>query len=290
MHADPAPPPDLVAARPSGRAGASPAAPSADTPAALRARIRAGRHRTHTAGLAPGFLQANLAIVPSAAAPDFLLYCHRNPKPCPLIGVSDPGNPRLPALGQDLDLRTDVPAYRVFRDGAPGELVDDLRDVWRDDLVAFALGCSFSFEDALGLAGIPVRHVAAGRNVPMYRTNVRTRAAGPFAGPLVVTLRAFRPADAIRAIVLSERFPLAHGAPVHLGDPAAIGVDDLARPDFGDPPVIEPGDALVYWACGVTPQLALGAAGLDLVVAHEPGHMLVTDVPAASAESALAGP
>ena len=262
---------------------------SSPTPPAWRRRIRDGAHRGHTAGIAPGFLQGNLAVVPAHAAPDFLLYCHRNPKPCPLIGVSEPGDPRVPRLGEDLDIRTDVPAYRVFRDGGPGELVPDLQRAWRDDLVAFVLGCSFSFEDALAAAGIPVRHVDAGRNVPMYRTGIDTRAAGPFAGPLVVTLRAFRPADAIRAITLSERFRLAHGAPVHIGDPAAIGIEDLAAPDFGDPPVIEPDDVLVYWACGVTPQLALRGAGLDLVAVHEPGHMLVTDVPAASAEHALAG-
>lgn len=259
------------------------------TPLHWRHRARSGAHRTHTAGAAAGFLQGNLAIVPAPAAPDFLLYCHRNPKPCPLIGVSGPGDPRLPRLGTDLDLRTDLPAYRAFRDGGPGERLEDLSGIWRDDLVAFVLGCSFSFEDALVAADIPVRHIEAGTNVAMYRTAIETRAAGPFAGPLVVTLRAFRPADAIRAIVLSERFRLAHGAPVHIGDPAAIGIPDLAAPDFGDPPVIEAGDVLVYWACGVTPQLALRDAGLDLVVTHEPGHMLVTDVPAASAENVLAG-
>ncbi len=266
-----------------------PTATRSDAPLAWRRRIRAGEHRTHTAGRAAGYLQGNLAIVPAVAAPDFLLYCHRNPKPCPLIGVSEPGDPRLPRLGEDLDIRTDVPAYRAFRDGGPGEHLDDLSGVWRDDLVAFVLGCSFSFEDALVSAGIPVRHIDAGTNVAMYRTSMPTRAAGRFAGPLVVTLRAFRPPDAIRAIVLSERFRLAHGAPVHIGDPAAIGIRDLAAPDFGDPPPIEPGDVLVYWACGVTPQLALREAGLDLVVTHEPGHMLITDVPAASAETVLAG-
>ena len=266
-----------------------PPASTLGSPPAWRRRVRAGGHRGHTVGVAPGYLQGNLAIVPAAAAPDFLLYCHRNPKPCPLVGVSEPGDPRLPRLGADLDIRTDVPAYRVFRAGAAAERVEDLSGVWRDDLVAFVLGCSFSFEDALVAAGVPVRHLDAGRNVPMYRTSIETRAAGPFAGPLVVTLRAFRPPDAIRAILLSERFRLAHGAPVHLGDPAAIGIDDLDAPDFGDPPALEPGDVLVYWACGVTPQLALAGAGLDLVVTHEPGHMLVTDVPAASAEHALAG-
>jgi len=262
-----------------------------DSPSAWRGRARDGRHASHTVGRAAGFLQGNLAIVPDALSRDFLLYCHRNPKPCPLIGVGDPGEPALPALGDDIDIRTDVPAYRVFRDGegGGGTRVTDLSEVWRDDLVAFVLGCSFSFEDALVASGIPVRHVEAGRNVPMYRTTIATRPAGPFAGPLVVTLRAFRPADAIRAIVLSERFRLAHGAPLHLGDPRAIGIDDLDTPDFGDPPIVENGDVLVFWACGVTPQLALRDAGADLVATHEPGCMLITDIPTAAAEARLSG-
>ena len=260
-----------------------------DSPRAWRALARDGRHASHTVGRAAGFLQGNLAIVPERLSRDFLLYCHRNPKPCPLIGVGDPGDPRLPDLGEDIDVRTDVPGYRVFRDGDGGRRVADLSADWRDDLVAFVLGCSFSFEDALVAEGIPVRHLDAGRNVPMYRTSIATRPAGPFAGPLVVSLRAFRPADAIRAIVLSERFRLAHGAPVHLGDPRAIGIERLDAPDFGDPPVIEDGDVLVFWACGVTPQLALRDAGADLVATHEPGCMLITDVPAAAAESRLSG-
>ena len=260
-----------------------------DTPLAWRRRARERRHAGHTVGRAAGYLQGNLAIVPEALSRDFLLYCHRNPKPCPLIGVGDPGDPALPTLGEDLDVRTDVPGYRVFRDGGDATPAADLLDAWRDDLVAFVLGCSFSFEDALAAEGIPVRHVAAGRNVPMYRTSIATRPAGPFAGPLVVTLRAFRPADAIRAIVLSERFRLAHGAPVHLGDPRAIGIERLEAPDFGDPPLVEDGDVLVFWACGVTPQLALRDAGADLAITHEPGCMLITDVPAGIAETRLAG-
>jgi len=262
-----------------------------DSALAWRHRIRVGEHPGHTAGLAAGALQGNLAIVPAALSRDFLLYCHRNPKPCPLIGVGDPGEPMLTSLGEDLDIRTDVPAYRVFGDRHPehGTRMNDLRGTWRDDLVSFVLGCSFSFEDALAAEGIPVRHVDAGRNVPMYRTDIPTRPAGPFEGPLVVSLRAFRPADAIRAIVLSERYRLAHGAPVHLGDPAAIGITDLAHPDFGDAPLIEPGDVLVFWACGVTPQLALRATGADLSITHEPGHMLITDIPSAAAETRLAG-
>lgn len=260
-----------------------------DSPVAWRARARSGSHATNTVGCAAGYLQGNLAIVPEALAGDFLLYCHRNPKPCPLIGVGDAGDVDLPDLGENIDIRRDVPAYRVFRDDSPVELTADLVDHWRDDLVTFVLGCSFSFEDALADAGIPVRHVDAGRNVPMYRTSLPTRSAGPFEGPLVVTLRAFKPADAIRAIVLSERFRLAHGAPVHIGDPAQIGIDDLAHPDFGDPPVIEEGDILVFWACGVTPQLALRNAGADIVATHEPGCMLITDIPAATAEHRLSG-
>ena len=263
--------------------------PRDDSALAWRKRIRSGEHAGHTVGRAAGCLQGNLAIVPESLSRDFLLYCHRNPKPCPLIGVGDPGDPRLPTLGSDLDIRTDLPAYRVFEPDAAGRQVGDLLDVWRDDLVTFVLGCSFSFEDALCAEGIAVRHLEAGRNVPMYRTSIETRPAGPFAGPLVVSLRAFRPSAAIRAIVLSERFRLAHGAPVHIGDPAAIGIADLDAPDFGDPPVIEDGDVLVYWACGVTPQLALREAGADLVITHEPGHMLITDVPAATAETHLAG-
>lgn len=260
-----------------------------DRAPAWRYRIRRGIHRSHTAGLAAGCLQGNLAIVPAVNAGDFLLYCQRNPKPCPLIGVGDPGEPRLPLLGEDLDVRSDVPGYRVFRGTGDPESVSDLQRLWRDDLVTFVLGCSFSFEDALMAEGITVRHVAAGRNVPMYRTSLDTRTAGPFGGPLVVSLRALPPADAIRAIVLSDRFPLAHGAPVHIGDPAAIGINDIQRPEFGDPPLIEPGDVLLFWACGVTPQLALRSAGVDLAITHEPGSMLITDLPAAAATRWLDG-
>jgi len=259
------------------------------SPVDWRSLARNGSHATNTVGCAAGYLQGNLAIVPEAMAGDFLLYCHRNPKPCPLIGVGDAGDVALPELGTDIDIRRDVPAYRVFREGQPVETTVDLVDHWRDDLVAFVLGCSFSFEDALADAGIPVRHVDAGRNVPMYRTSLQTRRAGPFAGPLVVTLRAFSPADAIRAIVLSERFRLAHGAPVHIGDPRQIGIEDLGTPDFGNPPVIEDGDILVFWACGVTPQVALQNAGAELVATHEPGCMLITDIPAATAEHRLSG-
>lgn len=257
-------------------------------PDALRAAVRCGDFAGHTVGQAPGYLQANLAIVPADAAFDFLRYCQQNPKPCPVIGVTAPGDVSLPLLGRDIDLRSDVPGYRVFENGGAPVHVTHLKDHWREDLVGFALGCSFSFEDALVNANIPVRHLDAGRNVPMYRTSLDTRSAGRFGGPLVVTARALPPADAIRAIQLSARFPLAHGAPVHIGDAAAIGIKDLLQPDFGDPPVIEVGDICVFWACGVTPQLALQDAGLDFAATHEPGYMLVTDVLAADADRHLA--
>lgn len=259
-------------------------------PAELRRQIRARRFEAPTTGQAGGSLQANLAILPRALAGDFLAFCVKNPKPCPLVGVAEAGARRIPALGADLDLATDVPFYRVFRDGERLDRVADLLPFWRDDLVTFAVGCSFSFEASLLRAGIPVRNLEAGRNVPMYVTSIETAAAGPFGGPMVVSMRAFRPSDAIKAIVLSDRQPLAHGAPVHIGDPAAIGIGDLGAPDFGDPPVMEEGDIPVFWGCGVTPQIAITRARPDLAITHEPGHMLVTDIPAEGASIGIMRP
>jgi uncharacterized protein YcsI (UPF0317 family) len=244
---------------------------------AARLAARGGELTGPTAHLAPGHVQANLAILPAALADDFLRFCSRNPRPCPLIAVSERGDPRLPALGTDLDVRTDVPRYRVWRDGElAGEPVD-VTDLWRDDLVTFAIGCSFSFEEALMAAGIEVRHVACGTNVPMYRTRIDTVPAGPFAGPMVVSMRPMKAADAIKAIQITTRFPSVHGAPVHLGDPAEIGIADLAKPDYGDPVEVRPGELPVFWACGVTPQAAIQRARPDFCITHAPGHMLVTD-------------
>ena len=245
---------------------------------AARRAIRSGAHRGPTAGLAPGYVQANLCILPAALAPDFLRFCQRNPKPCPLLASAEPGDPRLPALGSDLDIRTDIPRYRVWRDGAMTEEVDDISPLWHDGLVSFLLGCSFSFEEALLAAGVPVRHIEQGCNVPMYRTNVPTAAAGPFAGAMVVSMRPMRPADAIRAVQVTSRFPSVHGAPVHLGLPEAIGIADLARPDYGDPVDIRPGELPVFWACGVTPQSVVAASRPAFCITHAPGCMLVTDL------------
>lgn len=250
---------------------------SVSDPAALRRSIRGGAFKGQTAGQAPGYLQGNLAILPAADASDFLRFCVRNPKPCPLIAVGDPGDPRLPNLGADIDIRTDVPRYRIFLDGVFVNSADDLTAIWRDDFVSFVLGCSFSFEDALMRTAIPVRHIDAGANAPMYITNIETTPAGRFGGPLIVSMRAFSPADAIRATILTDRYPLAHGAPIHFGDPAQIGIADLQKPDFGNEPVMHPGDVPVFWACGVTPQSAIRAARPEIAITHEPGFMLVTD-------------
>lgn len=251
-----------------------------DDPATLRRLIREGSFTRPTTGHAAGFLQANLAILPKSHADDFLAFCVRNPKPCPLLGVSEAGAASIAKLGADLDIRSDVVGYRVFLGGTDFETVSDLREIWREDLVTFAIGCSFSFEESLQRANIPVRHIAAQRNVPMYVTSIETRPAGPFRGPLVVSMRAFSPADAIRAIVLSDRHPMAHGAPIHIGDPALIGIKDFANPEFGDPPVLRDGDIPVFWACGVTPQMAIRNARPEIAITHEPGFMLVTDLPA----------
>lgn len=247
-------------------------------PREVRRAIRERRHTGHTAGLAPGYVQGNVCILPREYAEEFRLFCERNPKPCPLLAMSEAGNPRLPALGEDLDIRTDVPAYRVFRDGKHEKDVADVRDLWRDDLVTFILGCSFSFEEALLQAGLPLRYVEEGRNVPMYRTSVDTAPAGRFRGKLVVSMRPFKPADAIRAIEITSRYPRVHGAPVHVGFPQLIGIEDLGRPWAGDPTEVRDDELPLFWACGITPQSVVLEAKPSLCITHAPGHMLVTDL------------
>jgi uncharacterized protein YcsI (UPF0317 family) len=253
-----------------------------DDPREVRRAIRAGRYRKHTAGLAPGYVQGNVCILPQEYADEFRAFCERNPKPCPLLALSKPGDPRLPELGEDLDIRTDVPRYRVFRDGVQNEDVTDLRDLWRGDLVTFVLGCSFSFEQALMDAGLPLRYVEQGRNVSMYRTSLDTVPAGRFRGKLVVSMRPFKPADAIRAIEITSRYPRSHGAPVHIGRPDLIGIDDLSRPWAGDPTEVRADELPLFWACGITPQSVVLEARPSLCITHAPGHMLVTDLENAS--------
>lgn len=245
---------------------------------AVRALARAGSLRRPTSGLAPGFVQANLVCVPRDLAYDFLLFCQRNPRPCPLLDVTEPGSPEPSLVAPGSDLRADLPGYAVWHHGERVAEPDHLRDHWRADLVGFLLGCSFTFESALLDAGVPVRHIECGCNVPMYRTNVACRPAGVFHGPLVVSMRPMTPAQAIRASAVCARFPRAHGAPLHLGDPAALGIADLTQPDYGDPVPLHPGEIPVFWACGVTPQAVARAARPPFLLTHKPGHMFVTDL------------
>jgi uncharacterized protein YcsI (UPF0317 family) len=244
----------------------------------IRARIRRGEWTTHTSGLADGHVQGNVVILPEALATDFLRYCQRNPKPCPLLAVSEPGQSLLPTLGGDIDIRTDVPRYRVWRDGELTDQPTDISPLWRNDLVTFVIGCSFSFEEALLQAGLPLRHIQQQRNVAMYRSNIATTSAGVFHGPMVVSMRPFKAADAIRAVQITSRFPDVHGAPVHLGDPSHIGIADLARPDYGDAVDVLPDEIPVFWACGVTPQAAIAQARPVFCITHAPGAMLITDL------------
>jgi len=250
-------------------------------PAAVRAAIRRGEWRKPTAGLAPGYVQANLVVLPKELAFDFLLFCQRNPKPCPLLDVTEPGSPQPPLLAPSADLRTDVPLYRIYREGRLAAEVTDLVDVWRDDMVAFLLGCSFTFEEPMLAAGIPVRHIEEGVNVPMYITNVACRPAGAFHGPLVVTMRPIPYRLVARAVQVTSRFPGVHGAPVHIGDPARIGIRELGRPDFGDAVTVHEDEVPVFWACGVTPQAAALEARPSLFISHAPGHMFVSDLKSA---------
>jgi uncharacterized protein YcsI (UPF0317 family) len=247
-------------------------------PAALRAAIRSGHFNAHTAGQCPGYAQANLAVLPKEHAADFLRFCQLNPKPCPVLGMSDPGDPRIPALGADVDISTDIGGYFVFRNGEMTGEVRNLKADWREDMVAFAIGCSFSFEEALVEGGIPLRHFEQGCGVAMYRTNIATQSVGKFGGPTVVSMRPMTPANAIRAIQITTRFPNVHGAPIHFGDPAAIGIRDIGKPDFGDAVEIREGEVPVFWACGVTPQSAIRTARPPLSFTHKPGCMLVTDL------------
>lgn len=244
----------------------------------VRAAIRSGQYRSHTAGLGRGYLQANLAIMPEAYALDFMRYCQRNPKPCPLTGVSDTGNPSMFTMGSDIDIRTDIPAYNVYREGKLDGSVTDITDIWQDDFVVFALGCSFTFEHALQKAGIALWHIDNDKTVPMFRSNIDTVPAGPFSGKMVVSMRAIPEARVREAVDISRRYPLAHGAPVFWGDPERLGISDISAPDWGDPAPVPKGHVPVFWACGVTPQVAIEAARLPICITHKPGHMLITDI------------
>ncbi len=245
--------------------------------AQVRERCRSGDFAGPTAGLAPGRVQANLVAVPAEAAFDFLLFCQRNPRPCPVLEVVEAGGTE-PRCAPGADLRTDLPRYRVWREGRLAEEPTDARAAWRGDLVSFLIGCSFSFEEALAEAGVPVRHLERGCNVPMYRTRRPCLPAGRFQGPLVVSMRPIPAPQVPLAVQVTSRFERVHGAPIHVGAPEALGIADLSRPDFGDPVPIAAGEVPVFWACGVTPQAAVLASRLPFCITHSPGHMLVTDL------------
>jgi uncharacterized protein YcsI (UPF0317 family) len=244
------------------------------TPERARALFRDGLV-TPTAGWCPGRTQANLIAVPRAQAYDVLLFAQRNPRSCPLLDVSEPGETSTPLF--DGDLRTDLPAYRVYVDGEAAGEVPDVREQWRDDMVAFLIGCSFTFEEALVDARVPLRHVEQGRNVPMFRTDVPCRPAGSMSGPMVVSMRPIPAGLVADAVRVTSRYPSVHGAPVHVGDPSLLGITHLDRPDFGDPVEFHDGDVPVFWACGVTPQAAVMATRPPLAICHAPGHMAITD-------------
>jgi uncharacterized protein YcsI (UPF0317 family) len=246
---------------------------------ALRQLIRAGDFTLNTSGFAQGCVQGNIVILPKDWAGDFLQFCQLNPKPCPLIGMSaNAGDFLLPELGQDIDIRSDVPGYRLFENGILREELTDIKSLWRDDLVTFVLGCSFSFEEALITDGLEIRNISESKNVPMYRTNIACKSAGRFTGETVVSMRPMLAKDAIRAIQICSRFPAVHGAPIHFGDPTLIGIADINNPDYGDVVTINAHEVPVFWACGVTPQLVLEQTKPPFCITHSPGKMLVTDI------------
>jgi uncharacterized protein YcsI (UPF0317 family) len=254
--------------------------------AELRAAVRNG-YTGLTSGLASGYTQSNVVILPAEYAEEFAAYCAANPDACPLIAQTAPGDPEVRDLAPGSDVRTEVPRYRVFRDGvASPEEPTEIGDLWRDDFVTFLIGCSFTFERTLQEAGLRIRHIDLGRNVPMFRTNIDSKAAGRFSGAVVVTMRPFPDADVERVVKITKAFGDMHGAPLHIGDPEAIGITDLAHPDFGEGVPVEDGETPMFWACGLTAQVAMAAARPDIAITHSPGRLFVTDLPDTPGEQA----
>lgn len=248
------------------------------TPEAVRQLIRSGEWDKPTSGLCAGYAQANMAVLPRELAFDFLLFTQRNKQACPVLDVTEAGSPVPRLAAPTADLRHDIPKYRIYRHGELTDEVTDAEPYWRDDLVAFLLGCSFSFESPMIEAGLEIRHITDNHNVPMYITNIECIPAGVFHGPMVVSMRPMKAADAIRAVQITTRMPYVHGAPVHLGDPEEIGIKDIDKPDFGEPSEIRPGEIPVFWPCGVTPQAVAMAVKPEFMITHSPGHMFITDI------------
>jgi uncharacterized protein YcsI (UPF0317 family) len=249
-----------------------------DKPREVRALIRRGELVRPTAGLAPGYAQANLVILPQDAAFGFLLFCQRNPRACPVLEVLEPGRYEPALTAAEADLRVDIPLYRIYRDGELVAEEGDIMRYWSDDLVCFLLGCSFTFESALLGAGIPLRHIEKGKNVAMYVTDIEARPAGTFSGPVVVSMRPIHASRVVRCVQVTSRFPCAHGAPLHIGDPGKMGIEDMKHPDYGDYVEIEDGEVPVFWACGVTSQAVALRSRPPLMITHSPGHMFITDL------------
>jgi len=245
---------------------------------AVRKAARSGNLVSQTSGLAPGFTQANLMILPADWAEEFRLFCTRNPRPCPILEIVEQGSVEPRKFAPSSDLRTDLPRYRIWRDGLLVDEPTSIESYWQDDFVSFLIGCSFTFESALIAAGLSVRHIELGCNVPMYKTSIPCEPAGRFFGNMVVSMRPFPPADAIRAVQITSDYPAVHGAPIHIGFPDQLGIRDLAYPDFGDPVPVRTGELPLFWACGVTPQSVVMAAKPPLAITHSPGCMFVTDV------------
>jgi uncharacterized protein YcsI (UPF0317 family) len=248
------------------------------SPKELRDLIRRGELVRPTSGMAPGHVQANLVVLPSDMAFDFLLFCQRNPRPCPLLEVVEAGSAEPCLTAPGADLRSDLPKYRVYRHGELEAEEEDVSRYWRDDLVSFLIGCSFTFDSALMRSGISLRHIDQGTNVAMYITSIQTAPAGAFFGPMVVSMRPIPREKVVRAVQVTSRFPSVHGPPIHIGDPAAIGIRDIATPDLGDPSDIKEGEVPVFWACGVTPQAMAMSSKPPLMITHSPGHMFITDM------------
>jgi uncharacterized protein YcsI (UPF0317 family) len=244
----------------------------------IRNLIRKGRWDKPTAGVAMGYAQANLVILPQKDAFDFLLFCQRNPKPCPLLEVLEPGQFRTKFLSLDADIRTDIPRYNIYRKGKLQRTVKEIRSFWQKDFVSFLLGCSFSFEEAMLRSNIPVRHIEENKNVPMFISSIPCQPAGVFHGPMVVTMRPIPSNRITRAVQITLRYASVHGAPIHIGEPSTIGIKDLKKPDFGDPVTLKKGEVPVFWACGVTPQAVVMQAKPDLCITHAPGHMFISDL------------
>lgn len=247
------------------------------SPAHMRGLIRGGEWTHPTSGLCLTHVQANMIVLPKDWAYDFLVFAQRNPKPCPILDITEPGDGEAKLIAPGSDVRTDIPKYRVWEDGKLVAEPTDAVQYWRDDLVAILLGCSFSFEGALVEAGIPVRHMDMGRNVPMYITNIACSPAGRLSGPMVTSMRPVKYSQVPKAVMATGRFPAVHGAPIHIGDPAAIGIKDINKPDFGDPVEIRDGEVPVFWACGVTPQAAVMQSKPPFAITHAPGHMFIGD-------------